>query len=274
MPNFFFLHVPSGRSWPTDDPHQWLKDHGNYDLLAAARERLLLSPDDSERCLRVALRRCGLVLIQIVNESQIVVRHCSGQSPDLRMWAKEYGFNRTGVQVVFEDVKNSKIVVHKDAEDVLLFGVRVGPKFPWPVYAMKFEMRHAEEADDHDAAPASATNFVWENRLNERFSWEILKTIWRAETGRCPNCDRPLLMMSFEWQLGMLSFRSGRSIRVCPWCRRRFEAVEEKPLAWVASVLPPTLRPTHLRLWDTIAINWPHLSLGNAQPVQVADREE
>ena len=275
MPNFFFLHISTGRSFPTTDPHQWLLDNRDDDLLAAARERLTLSSKEPERCLRVVLRRCNLVLIQIVAEDRIVVCHWSGLPPDLRMWAKENGWNRTGIQVAFNDVKNNKVIVHEDAEDVLLFGVRVGPRFPWSEYTVKYERRHAEESDDKDAALASYTNFEWENNCpNERITWRVLKSIWRAETVPCRNCDVPLVLVGFEWRRGMLSFRSGRTVRVCSRCCRRFEAAEEEPLAWVASMLPPGLRPTHLRLWKTIPINWISMSLGNARPVQIVDREE
>jgi len=58
-----------------------------------------------------------------------------------------------------------------------------------------------------------------------------------------------------------------------PRCRRRFEVPEDRPLAWLASVLPAPLRPTHLRLWEVIPIDWTRLSLGHARPVQIVDRE-
>ena len=263
MPNFFFLHVLSGRSFPTTDPHQWLLDNRDDDLLAAARERLTLSSKEPERCLRVVLRRCNLVLIQIVNESQVVVQHWTDPAPDVRVWAKEHRLARTGVRVAFENMKTGRAVVHEDAEDVLMYGVRVGPKFPCSEHAAKYEWREIEEADDHDAATASCTNFLWEGGgPHERLTWQVLKAVWRAERVECPNCDVPLVLIGFNWQMGMLSFRSGRSVRMCPRCRSRFDAEEEKPLDWLASVLPPPLRPTHLRLWGTIPINWPHLSLG------------
>ena len=83
MSAYYFLHCPSGRSWPTDDPHQWLLDHRDGEFLAAARERLLLSQAESERCVRAAIRRCGLALVQIVAENKIVARHWSDPAPDL-----------------------------------------------------------------------------------------------------------------------------------------------------------------------------------------------
>lgn len=133
-----FLHTPSGRSWPTDEPHQWLLDHRDDDLLAAARERLVLSADDPERCLRAALRRCGLALISIATESQIVVRYWSGSPPDLRGWAKDSRWNRRGVRVVMVQEKNGGVVAYGDGREVLMYGEPVGPDFPWDVYEAKY----------------------------------------------------------------------------------------------------------------------------------------
>jgi hypothetical protein len=276
MSAYFFLHVPSSRSWPTDNPHKWLINRRDDEILAEARERLLLSPNDADRCLRVVLRRCDLVLIQIVADDRIVVHHWSDPAPDLRAFAKVNRLARAGIQVVFANSKNGKLAVHKNAEDLLLFGVRVGPRFPWSEYAEKYERLHAEEAGDKNAASAAYTNFLWETERggpHERLTWQVLKAVWNAERVECPNCDMPLVLVGFEWRIGMLSFRSGRSVRVCPQCRRRFDRVEETPLAWLASVLPPDLRPTQLRLWDTGLINWPRLSLAHHRPVQFVDRE-
>jgi hypothetical protein len=270
MLSYSFLHFPTGRCWPTDDPHQWLLDHSDDELLAPARERLLLSPDAPERCLRVAVRRCDLALVRVVTNTQIAVRHWSDPPPDLRAWAKALRLNRTGIQVTFENWKTGKVIVHQEAEDLLMFGERVGQNFPWEVYAAKYERRLAEERDDHDTAPASMTNFVWANSPQGRLRWNVLKAAWNVERVECPNCDEPVVLVTFEWRTGMLSFRSARLLRHCFRCWRRFEITEERPLAWLAKVLPPALRPTHVRLWATIPVDWTRLSLGRAEPVQSA----
>ena len=269
MPAFYFLHATSGRSWPTNDPHRWLLDRRDDALLTAARERLLLSADDPERCLRVVLRRCGLALVRVVRDSQVVVRYWSGYAPDLRAWAKDAGWNRPGVQVVVVEEKTGKIVTHEDGRDMLMHGEPVGPDFRWEMYELKHARRHDQEVDDHDIAPASATNFVWANCPNGRLTWQVLKPIWNAEKVKCPNCDQPLVLVSFDWPKGMLSFRSARIVRQCLRCRRRFPVAEEEPLAWLAKVLPPALLPTHVRLWQSIPINWSVRSLGIGRPVQL-----
>ncbi|MEO2091576.1 MAG: hypothetical protein ABGY75_19140 [Gemmataceae bacterium] len=273
MPNFYFTHIPSGRSWPTDDPHQWLLNHREDDLLAPARERLVLSHDDPERYLRVALRRCGLALIRITTDSQIALHYWSGPNPDMRGWAKAYGWNRPGVQVVFVQEKTGRAVVYEDGQVVLMYGEPVGPDFPWDVYEAMYARRLAEERDDFVTASASVTNFEWENCPNGRLTWRVLKSIWTTERVTCSNCDVPLILTAFRWKRGMLSFRSGRTVRYCPRCRRRFEADVDRPLEWLTSVLPAHLRPTHLRLWTAISINWLELSLRRDRPVQLADAE-
>jgi hypothetical protein len=258
---YYFLHIASGQFWQTDDPHCWLLDHRDDDLLAPARERLVLSTDDPERCLRVAVRRCDLALVCVVTYSHIVVRHWGEPAPDMRTVAKKFGWNRSGIGVTFESLKSGKVIVHQDAEDLLVFGERVWSGFSWGVYEAKHERRHVDEPGDEDTAPAFPTNFVWANRPNG-LNWKVLKAAWNTERVECPNCDVPLILVAFEWQKGMLSFRSGKVVRHCFRCQRRFEVAEDRPHEWLASVLPAPLRPTHLRLWAKMPINWSVLSLG------------
>ncbi len=272
MSPYFILHPPSRQSWATADPHQWLLDRRDDDLLAPARERLLASPDDPERCLRVALRRCGLALIHVANEQRVLVRHWSGPAPDLRGWAKQNSSAKANVVVTFEALKNGTFFVHQDDGDTLLCGERTGPDFEWAVYEARYAKRRVHEVDDSDDAFASVTNFEWEKSLHERLTWRVLKASWNAEAVPCPNCDIPLMLVAFDWRMGMLSFRSGRVVRVCLRCRRRFEVAVQEPLAWLASVLPPPLRPSHLRLWAAVPIDWGGLSLGRGRVVQRAGR--
>lgn len=255
MPAYFFLHTTSGRAWPTDDPHRWLLDHRDDPLLAAARERLYLSPTERDRLIRVTLRRCGLVLLHVVSDERVVAHHWSGPIPDLRRWAKEHGFNRSGVQVVLLSVKNGKVVVHDDGLDLLVYGERADDGFPWPEFAVRYEQRQVEEPDDQDTTSAG-TSFIWPGVPPGRLAWRVLKSIWVAEGVPCPNCDRPLLVTGLTWNRGMLSFRSARVVRHCLRCRRRFEVNEERPLVWLASVLGPELRPTSLTLWRPFVIAW------------------
>ena len=123
------------------------------------------------------------------------------------------------------------------------------------------------------AAPAGYTNFVWANCQHETLTWRVLNSIWIAEGINCPNCDVPLVVVSFDWQMGMLSFRAGRVVRHSLRSRRRFLTAEEEPLAGLASVLPPPLRPTHLQLWREFEIDWLRLSLGRGRVAQAAGQD-
>ena len=273
MSAYFFLHCLSGRSWPTDDPHQWLLDHRDDELLAAARERLVDTPNDQGQCVREALRRHRLALVHVVSDVRIVVHHWAEPPPDMRVWAKQHGWNRRGIGIAFVNVKNDKIVYHEDGQDILLYGERGGPNFPWPVYEARYERRHADEPDDGGVAPASSTNFGWPTVTAGKITWRVLKSIWNAERIACLNCDQSLLLTSFSWHQ-MLSFRSARLARHCLGCRRRFDATEEKPLLWLASVLPPVLRPSRVAQWQTTEIDWNRVMFKLHRPVQIERRNE
>lgn len=268
MSAYFFLHVPSGRSWLTDDPHRWLLARRDETLLAPARERLHDSADDNERCVRVVLRRCGLTLLQTVSDARVVVRHWGQPAPDLRAWARAHGWNRPGVPVAFEDLKSGATTLHADGQDVLMDGRRVGPAFPWSEYLTRYERRHIQDGDDEDAAPASSANFGWPGVADGRMTWRVLKAIWNAEGVLCSNCDAVMILTAFSWTKGPLSFRSARIVRHCPGCRRGFESEESEPLAWVASVLPPDRRPTRVRQWREFEIDWDRLVVRPPRPVQ------
>jgi hypothetical protein len=187
----------------------------------------------------------------------------------LRGWAKDAGWNRSGVQVVVIQAKTGSVAAYDDGRDVLMHGLAVGPEFPWDEYEGKYARRHDHEVGDHAPASASVTNFVWANCPHGMLNWTVLKSIWNAEVLTCPNCDQPLVLVSFDWRKGMLSFRSARIVRHCLRCRRRFAVAEVDPLAWLAKVLPPALLPTHVRLWQSIPINWSGLSLGVGRSVQL-----
>ena len=255
MPHFYFLHASTGRSWPTSDPRRWLLAHCDDDLLAAARERLSASPDDTERCIRVALRRCGLVLAHVAGNNNIIVRHWSDPAPDLRSFAKQHGLTQGEVQVVFSDVKHGKLTVYRDGRDKLLYGEKVPATFPPSMYRERLSDRgqhHGEEV-----AAWSTTNFDWQGVGGERIPWDVLRQINEYERGACPNCDdATLVVVGFAWHRGLLSWRPGHVDRVCFCCDRWFPTAEADPLGWLARAVEPCRRPAGLRLWRRHQIDW------------------
>ena len=89
MSRYYFLFRDTGRSWQISDPVAWCLDHAGTPLLAPAADRLLESPDEPDRLIRVVLRRCGLVLVSIT-ASNILVSYWGEPAPDVRAFAKDH----------------------------------------------------------------------------------------------------------------------------------------------------------------------------------------
>ncbi len=202
-----------------------------------------------------------------------MVRHWGNPASGLKSFAKDHCLAQPGVGVSFVNAKTGHIVTHEDAQDVLRYGARVGPTFPWFEYTTEYDRRHAGGAGDQDAAPASCTNFGWPGVPEGRLNWLVLKAIWNAEGVPCPNCDTAMTLTAFSWPQGPFSFRSARVVRHCLRCRRRFETDEEKPLEWLASVLPPDQRPTRVRQWRDFEIDWGRPAFFGLRLVRAAGRE-
>lgn len=72
---FWFLHTPTGDSWPVNDPVAWALTHSQQPIVERARQRLVtLDASDAQRVIRLVTRRCGLNLIEIQPE-RVVVHH-------------------------------------------------------------------------------------------------------------------------------------------------------------------------------------------------------
>ena len=82
---FWFLHSPTGKSWPVDDPVAWSLENARQPILERARERLVtLDGTDPQRVIRVVVRRCKLNLLEI-HRGRVVVHHWGQQGQgDLR----------------------------------------------------------------------------------------------------------------------------------------------------------------------------------------------
>lgn len=255
FPRLFFLHRPSGDSWEVENVAAWLLDHAGHSLLGRARERLLRSPDDPGRLLRVVLRRCDFVFLHAVSEDRVVA-HYWGTAPELRSFFKEQDLARPGIRVVLWNRRTDHLEIH-ESETHFLFGEQARTGFPWEMYQGKYKRRNYEEPDDGDAAPQSPTNFQWDDGGHNCIAWRMLKSFWRSEHVACPNCDVPAFLLSFSWNRGPLSWRPGRVERACSRCRRVFDRVENEPLLWLASTLETDLRPCRLVWpWRRFKIDW------------------
>lgn len=55
--SFWFLHTPTGESWPVDDPVAWALENARQPILERAREGLLkLTPSDDQHIIRLVVR--------------------------------------------------------------------------------------------------------------------------------------------------------------------------------------------------------------------------
>ena len=71
----WFLHVPTGDSWPVIDPVAWSLENPRLPTLERARQRLVtLAAADRERIVRLVTRRCRLNLIEL-RPGRVVVHH-------------------------------------------------------------------------------------------------------------------------------------------------------------------------------------------------------
>jgi hypothetical protein len=244
--SYFFLHVTSDYTWQVDDPVAWCLENVDNPFLERARERLLLSPGDPDRLIRVVVRRCGLVLIHRVSEELVTVQFWGQPAPDLRPFLKLHGLTTPEVRVALVARKTESIVFQPGS--AFLYGDVVPPTFPWKLYQAKYERRDAEEADDWQTAPHTWGTLCWDRASSERaIPWAALKSIWRlGQAPSCPNCDTSLVVLRFLWVLPIMFSGIRRITRGCFGCLRQFEEGVDKDFwGWLVTHLDPDLLPTH-----------------------------
>src|SRR5262249_21204598 len=197
--SFWFLHAPTGESWPVADPVAWSLENAGQPILERASAGLLkLTPADDQRIVRLVTRRCQLNLLEI-GPGRVVV-HFWGQQggADLRPFFKQHGLARKVVQVALIGRKRELTTVQ--GGDDFLYGERLAEAFPLRVYLEKWRRRTIEEPDDWTPAPWSGSNYCWEGVEQGWLPWRVLKSAWRHEDAPpCPNCDRPTLLTAFGY---------------------------------------------------------------------------
>ena len=115
IPPFHFIHTDTLDSWSIPNPAQWCLDHKHDPILERAIDGLCsLSINDSDRIIRLVVRRCGLNLIQ-VQPNQVKVHHWPQQLADLRPFFKNHGLTSPDVQVTLLDRKK-ETTTHKTWE--------------------------------------------------------------------------------------------------------------------------------------------------------------
>src|SRR5262245_25675099 len=138
--SFWFLHAPTGQAWPAADPVTWALANARQPVLERASAGLRgLTPADGQRVVRLVTRRCKLNLLEI-RPGRVVVHFWGQQGQgDLRPFFKQHGLATKGVQVALIDRKRQTARVQPG--DALLYGERLGEKFPLGVYLEKWRRR-------------------------------------------------------------------------------------------------------------------------------------
>jgi hypothetical protein len=245
QPSYWFIHTPTGETWPVGDPVAWSLENARQPILERAGERLVtLDAADPQRVIRVVVRRCRLNLLEL-RPGRVVVHHWGRQGQGyLRPFFKQHGLATKGVQVALIDRKRETITSQTGAD--FLYGERLAEEFPLDVYLEKWRRRAVEEQDDCHPAPCSGSNYCWERVEQHRIPWRVLKSAWRHENAPpCRNCDRPTLLIAFGYFACGFYKRAPTVVRLCPRCGSRFEdhSPWEGP-EWMLSNLDEPLLPT------------------------------
>jgi hypothetical protein len=247
--HFFFIHTDTLNSWPVADPVAWALENRRQPILERAAEGLdKLTKNDSDRIIRLVVRRCGLNLIELQPE-HVIVTHWGQQQADLRHFFKTHRLARQEIAVELRDRKKEAATMQTG--DDFLFGDRIAADFPLDRFQSKWANRFTNEADDWQAAPNTSSGFAWDGIEDNRIPWAALKSAWRrAAPGVCLNCDTPTLLVNFGLRpLGMFN-RCPNFLSVCSQCRRSYwdETVKDVG-AWIERNLDVEVRPAYEMVW-------------------------
>jgi hypothetical protein len=243
--SYWFLHTPTGESWPVEDPVAWSLENARQPILERARERLVtLDATDPQRVIRVVVRRCRLNLIEL-QPGRVVVHHWGQQGQgDLRPFLKLHELARSAVRVTLIDRRRETSTVQTGT--TFLYGERLSQIFPLGAYRKKWRRRATEEPDDWTPAPCIGSNYCWAGVEERRIPWRVLKSAWRHENAPlCQNCDRPTVVTTFGYFVCGFYKRGPIVVRICPLCRSKFE--DHSPWdgpAWMLANLDEPLLPS------------------------------
>ena len=235
-PSHHFIQTTTLNSWPIANPAQWCLDHKHDQILERACDGLCsLSTNDSDRIIRLVVRRCGLNLVE-VQPRQITVHHWSQQLADLRPFFKAHQITSPDVQVTLLDRKK-ETTTHKSGDD-FLYGQPIVKDFPIKQFVSKWNSRFQKESDDQLAAPMTNSGFAWDGLELGRIPWAALKSAWQRVGVVCQNCSCETILVNFGFrQVGVFN-RSPNFVSACPNCRRSFadDSIKDVP-GWMAANL-------------------------------------
>lgn len=248
-PTYHFIQTTTLNSWPIAHPAQWCLDHKLDPILERACDGLRnLSMNDEDRIIRLAVRRCGLNLVE-VQQSQVMVYYWSHQLADLRPFFKEHHLASPDVRVTLLDRKK-EAATNKTGDD-FLYGQPIAKDFPLDLFVSKWNSRSQQDHDDHLAAPMTNSGLAWDVLELGRIPWTALKSAWqRSQSASCLNCSGETILVNFGFrQVGVFN-HSPNFVSVCPNCRRSFVDDSITDVAeWMAANLETDFFPVGEVVW-------------------------
>jgi hypothetical protein len=250
-----------------EDPVAWSLANAHQPILERARDRLVtLDAADSQRVIRLVVRRCRLNLIEL-HPGRVIVHHWGKQARgDLRPFFKQHGLARNDVRVTLIDRKRETSTVQTG--DAFLYGERLAEEFPLGAYLEKWRQRAIEEPDDWTPAPCSGSNYCWEEVEQRRIPWRVLKAAWQKEQAPlCRNCDKDTILTTFGYFVSGFYKREPRVVRICPLCRSSFEGCSpwyDWPEWMLANLDSPLLPSADLMFGNPVKYTLPWTVEGQA----------
>lgn len=248
-PTFHFIQTATLNSWSIPNPAQWCLDHKHEPVLERAYDGLCsLSTSDSNRIIRLVVRRCGLNLAE-VHPNQVMVHHWSQQLADLRPFFKAHRLSSPDVQVTLVDRKK-EIATLKTGDD-FLYGQSIARDFPIERFISKWDSRFQQESDDHLVAPKTNSGLAWDGLELGRIPWAALKSAWqRSQSASCLNCSGDTILVNFGYRQVSLFNRSPNFVSICSQCQRSFVDESIKDVAgWMAANLKTDFCPVGEVVW-------------------------
>lgn len=244
--SYWFLRAADHEVWSVADPVKWSLDNRHQPMLARASEGLLkLTADNSDRIIRLVVRRCGLNLLELRRE-RVGVHHWGLHGlADLRPFFKMHRLAIPEIEVVIRDRKRESVTMQRG--DDFVYGDRLAAGFPLDLILHKWQRRLVDEPGDRTPAPGTRSGFAWEGVEDDLIPWAALKSAWRrTPRSPCPNCDQPTILANFGRPWVGPFRRASRFVIICPNCRRSFsdDSVTD-PDAWIVMCLDAEVRPDY-----------------------------
>lgn len=231
LPAAWLCDEATGRFWPVADVSAWIDRNAGDPVLRRARAGLVKATDP-ERRLRLVLRRCGLMYVEIMPKKgsteeaardTVRIHHWRQDRGDLRPFFTSLGLARPGTAVQLVNRKRDTISWTRG--DEFLYGHPFAGEPALAALVERWEQRHTPSAP---VSPdwTAATTHEWLPRWPQLagspgIPWAALEAAWRIVPSLlCPNCSTPAILTGFgAKRVSLLGF-DPRQEHVCPGCRR------------------------------------------------------